>query len=260
MSSFGFCNLSIVPCRRETSDKSEMVTQLLFGEYFEVLEEYKNWVRVRSGIDNYEGWIDRKQYQGISKETYQSLKKGPSALTADIVGVITDISEDISFPVTVGCILPFLKGKEFTIEKKKYQYQGKAVTPSGKIKRSDIVEDAYTFLNAPYLWGGRTPLGIDCSGFTQMIYRLNGMHLNRDASQQVEQGEALSFPEEAQPGDLAFFDNEEGRITHVGIVLNNSQIIHASGKVHVDKFDHLGIYSEEKKTYTHNLRVLKKMF
>lgn len=260
MSSFGFCNLSIVPCRKEASDKSEMVTQLLFGEYFEVLEEYKSWILVRSGIDGYEGWTDQKQCLPISKETFQLLKKASPAYTSDVVGIITDISEDISFPVTMGCMLPFLKGNEFTIEKKKYAYEGNTVTPSGKIKRSGIIEDAFTFLNAPYLWGGRTPLGIDCSGFTQMIYRLNGMQLKRDASQQVEQGEALSFPEEAEPGDLAFFDNEEGRITHVGIVLENMQIIHASGKVHVDKFDHVGIYNAEKKLYTHNLRVLKKMF
>lgn len=237
-----------------------MVTQLLFGEYFEVLEEYKSWVRIRSGIDEYEGWIDRKQYLPTSKETYQSLKKQEPSYTGDIVGVITDVAEDISFPVTIGCLLPFRKGKEYFVEKKKYAYQGNVVSPPGKIKRADLVEDAFTFLNAPYLWGGKSPLGIDCSGFTQMVYRLNGMHLKRDASQQVEQGEALSFIEEAHPGDLAFFDNEEGRIVHVGIVLENNQIIHASGKVHVDKFDHVGIYNEEKKIYTHNLRVLKKMF
>jgi len=260
MSAFGFCNLSIVPCRKDTSDKSEMVTQLLFGEYFEVLEEYKNWILIRSGIDSYKGWIDRKQQLPISKDTYQSLKKSQAAVAADIVGVLTDVSSDISFPITMGCLLPFVKGKELVIEKKKYQYQGNTVTPSGKIKRDELVQDAFAFLNAPYLWGGRTPLGIDCSGLTQMVYRLNGMSIPRDASQQVELGEALSFPEEAEPGDLAFFDNAEGRITHVGIVLKNSQIIHASGRVHVDKFDHLGIYNEEKQGYTHNLRVLKKMF
>lgn len=259
MSSYGFCNLSVVPCRRDTSDKSEMVTQLLFGEYFEVLEEFKNWVRVKSGIDEYEGWIDRKQFLPISKDSYQSLKKQEPSYTGDIVGVMMDLTDNVAFPVTVGCMLPFHKGKEYFIEKKKYQYQGKVITP-GKIKRADLVEDAFTFLNAPYMWGGRTPMGVDCSGFTQIIFRINGMQLKRDASQQVEQGEALSFPEEAQAGDLAFFDNEEGRITHVGIVLDNMQIIHASGKVHVDRFDHLGIYNEEKKIYTHNLRVLKRMF
>src|SRR5580765_6119847 len=143
MNAFGFCNLSIVPCRKETSDKSEMVNQLLFGEYFEVLEEYKSWIRIRSGIDEYEGWIDRKQYLPVSKETYQSLKKQTPSYTADIVSVITDITEDVSFPVTMGCMLPFHKGKEYFIEKKKYAYQGNVVAPTAKIKRAELVEDAF---------------------------------------------------------------------------------------------------------------------
>jgi len=232
----------------------------LFGEYFEVIEEHKNWLRVRSALDNYEGWIDFKQQLPISKETFQALKKQAPDLAADIVGVMTDVDEDISFPVVIGSLLHTAKGKEIIIEKKKYRYEGNTLSPTGKIKRSKLVEDAYMFLNAPYLWGGRTPLGIDCSGFTQMVYRLNGLSLMRDANQQVEQGTALSFPEEAEAGDLAFFDNDDGSITHVGIVLDKGQIIHASGKVHVDKLDHIGIYSEAQKRYTHSLRVLKKMF
>lgn len=237
-----------------------MVTQLLFGEYFEILEEHKQWLRVKSGLDGYEGWIDSKQCQPISKDTYQSLKKQTPAYVADVMGVITDEIDKISFPITIGSLLHFTRGKDIVIEKRKYSYQGNTATPSGKVKRSELVEDAFSFLNSPYLWGGRTPMGIDCSGFTQMVYRLNGIRLNRDASQQVEQGTALSFPEEAEAGDLAFFDNEEGHITHVGIVLDKGQIIHASGKVHVDKLDHVGIYSEAQKRYTHSLRVLKKMF
>ncbi|HXP49088.1 MAG TPA: C40 family peptidase, partial [Bacteroidia bacterium] len=211
-----------------------MVTQLLFGEYFEILEIHKNWLRIRSGLDGYEGWIDVKQCLLISRETYQSLKKQTPSYVADILGVLTDEIDNISFPVTIGSLLHFSKGKEISIEKRKFAYQGNTMAPSGKVKREKLVEDAFTFLNSPYLWGGRTPMGIDCSGFTQMVYRLNGINLKRDASQQVEQGEALSFPEEAKAGDLAFFDNEEGAITHVGIILENGQIIHASGKVHVD--------------------------
>jgi cell wall-associated NlpC family hydrolase len=114
-------------------------------------------------------------------------------------------------------------------------------------------------LNAPYLWGGKTPFGIDCSGFTQMVYKLNGYHLSRDASQQATQGEALSFIEESEPGDLAFFDNEEGNIIHVGIIMENNYIIHASGKVRVDRLDHLGIFNPETQKHTHKLRVIKKI-
>jgi len=257
MSSFGFCNLSIVPCRREPSDRSEMTTQLLFGEHFEILEEHKSWVYINSAIDGYKSWIDRKQYLSISKDTFDQLSSAAYSRSSDIVGIITETTENISFPVTIGSRLPFIKGKEFAIENKKYNFQGSVTTPGAKPKRSRIVEDSFIYLNTPYLWGGRSPFGIDCSGFTQMVYRLNGIKLLRDASQQVEQGETLDFPEEAKPGDLAFFDNDEGAITHVGIVLPDMQIIHASGKVHIDKLDHLGIFSEERRNYTHNLRILK---
>ena len=115
------------------------------------------------------------------------------------------------------------------------------------------------FLNAPYLWGGKTPFGVDCSGFTQMVYKLNGYKLMRDASQQSKQGEALSFIEESEPGDLAFFDNEEGNIIHVGIIMDDNYIIHASGKVRIDRLDHLGIYNAEINKHTHKLRVIKKI-
>jgi cell wall-associated NlpC family hydrolase len=115
------------------------------------------------------------------------------------------------------------------------------------------------YLNAPYLWGGKTPFGIDCSGFTQMVYKLNGYHLLRDASQQASQGIPLSFIEESEPGDLAFFDNEEGNIIHVGIMMENNYIIHASGKVRIDRLDHLGIYNADTNRHTHKLRVIKKI-
>jgi gamma-D-glutamyl-L-lysine dipeptidyl-peptidase len=261
MNTFGFCNLSAVPCRKEASDKSEMVTQFLFGEFFEILEEYKSWLLVRSGIDKYEGWMDRKQFLPVSEETYRYLKSDIPSCTADVVGVMQNVSTGTSFPVTQGCLLHSVsKSNEFTIEKSTFRYQGNVANPLGKIVRADLVEDAFTYLNAPYLWGGRTPLGIDCSGFTQMVYRLSGLLLPRDAYQQAELGETLSFPEEAKAGDLAFFDNNEGRITHTGIVLDNFQVIHASGMVRIDNFDHLGIYNKEKNGYTHNLRILKKMF
>ena len=122
-----------------------------------------------------------------------------------------------------------------------------------------MIETAYLFLNAPYLWGGKTIFGIDCSGFTQMVYKLNGHQLLRDASQQATQGDPLSFIEESEPGDLAFFDNEEGLITHVGIMLKDNHIIHASGKVRVDRIDHTGIYNNELRTHTHKLRVIKRI-
>ena len=130
---------------------------------------------------------------------------------------------------------------------------------SKKFPKKHLVETALLYLNAPYLWGGKTPFGIDCSGFTQMVYKLNGHRLKRDASQQATQGEALSFIEESEPGDLAFFDNAEGAITHVGIIMKDHYIIHAHGKVRIDRIDHTGIFNYEKRTHTHKLRVIKRI-
>ena len=107
--------------------------------------------------------------------------------------------------------------------------------------------------------GGRTPMGVDCSGFTQMVYRLNGKHIPRDASQQVDLGVTLSFIEEAESGDLAFFDDAEGNIIHVGIILENNHIIHASGKVRIDRIDQQGIFNKDLGEHTHKLRIIKKV-
>jgi len=122
-----------------------------------------------------------------------------------------------------------------------------------------LAKTAYLFLNAPYLWGGRNLLGIDCSGFTQIVYKINGIPLDRDASQQALQGQTLSFIEESEAGDLAFFDDTEGNITHVGLLLEDHHIIHASGCVRIDRIDQSGIFNSETQSHTHKLRFIKKM-
>ncbi|MGK0175927.1 MAG: cell wall-associated NlpC family hydrolase, partial [Ulvibacter sp.] len=125
--------------------------------------------------------------------------------------------------------------------------------------KENLINTAFMYLNTPYLWGGKTPFGIDCSGLTQMVYKLCGYKLLRDASQQAMQGEVLSFIEESEPGDLAFFDNSEGDIVHVGIIMKDNYIIHAHGKVRIDRIDHSGIYNIDTRRHTHKLRVIKKI-
>jgi cell wall-associated NlpC family hydrolase len=115
------------------------------------------------------------------------------------------------------------------------------------------------FLNSAYLWGGRSIFGVDCSGFCQTVFRFIGIPLLRDAYQQASQGEAIGFLEETKLGDLAFFDNEEGRITHVGMLLDQDTIIHASGRVRMDTIDHLGIVNVDTGLHTHKLRIIKRM-
>jgi hypothetical protein len=251
---FAICNLAIIPLRAEPSDRSEIVSQVLFGEHFEVLEVQKQWSRIKLQFDDYEGWVDTKQYQLISKNSYDQLSKDAIILNADLVEYVS-APNNILIPIPLGSSLSFLHHSEINIEN--FDFEGMKV--SGIKSKTNIVNTAVMYLNAPYLWGGKTPFGIDCSGFTQMVYKLNGIKIKRDAYQQAEEGETLSFVEEAEPGDLAFFDNDEGRIVHVGIVMDLNKIIHASGKVRIDGFDHQGIFNNEKKDYSHRLRLLKRI-
>lgn len=251
---FGVCNLAIIPLRAEASDKSEIVSQVLFGEHFEVLEQYKQWSLIKLQYDNYEGWIDTKQFQPISESCYKQLSSDAIILNADLIEYIAD-SSNLLIPIPLGASLSFLNIPE--INTSNFNFEGTKI--SGVKSRKSIITTSFMYLNAPYLWGGKTPFGIDCSGFTQMVYKLNGYKLLRDASQQATQGEALSFIEESEPGDLAFFDNDEGNIIHVGIIMENNYIIHASGKVRIDRLDHLGIYNAEANRHTHKLRVIKKI-
>ena len=246
---YGICTLSIVPMRSEPSDPSEMVNQLLFGEIFKVPEKRKKWSRIRLLHDKYEGWIDNKQYLEISEEAYAFAKAKSPLLIADPVQFITTAQKQL---------LTTVMGSDVnSLELLKATYDGPTV--SGKKEKKTLIDTALLFVGTPYLWGGRTHFGIDCSGFTQMVYRLNGHKLKRDASQQATQGDALSFIEESEPGDLAFFDNDEGKIVHVGIIMEDNYIIHAHGEVRIDRLDHTGIYNEQQRTHTHKLRVIKKV-
>lgn len=250
----GICNLAIIPLRIEPNDRSEQVSQVLFGEHFEILEQLKQWFKIRLQYDNYEGWIDSKQCQLISENDFNEISTSAQILNNDLVEYVT--SKDNSLiPIPIGASLTFLNFDAININN--FEFEGLKVT--GTKPKSELIKTAYLYLNAPYLWGGKTPFGIDCSGFTQMVYKLNGYKLLRDASQQSAQGEALSFIEESEPGDLAFFDNEDGKIIHVGIIMNDNYIIHASGKVRIDRLDHLGIYNAETNRHTHKLRVIKKI-
>lgn len=242
--------------RAEPADASEMVNQVLFGEAFKILEERSSWCLIRLSHDKYEGWIDKKQLVKISEDDYLRWVNQHFHYSNDAISLVSSELEMHNIPL--GSPLPFLDKGIIAFPERDFEFHGSFT--HGKKPKSNLVNIAYTYLNAPYLWGGRTPFGIDCSGFTQMVYRLGGYSLSRDASQQAKEGEVLSFIEESEPGDLAFFDNAEGKIIHVGIILENNYIIHASGKVRLDRLDQSGIYNSETATHTHKLRVIKKMF
>jgi hypothetical protein len=224
-----------------------MINQLIYGDIIEILEEKEKWVKIKSVFDDYIGWIDKKQYFKIDDNITIDLNK--PVYSIDLVEFIENNNNEL-FTIPIGSDIS-------NISLMNHKFDGKTI--SGKNNRNSIVNTALSFLNSPYLWGGKTPFGIDCSGFTQMVYKINGYKLSRDAKDQANQGETLSFIEESEAGDLAFFNNDQGDIIHVGIILQNNHIIHASGKVRIDRIDHSGIYNNDLNKHTHSLRYIKKI-
>jgi len=232
----GICIVTVAPVRAEGSDKAEIVTEILFGESADILEVNKNWTKIKMHYDGYEGWMDTKQIKPISDEDFA--KRKVTVVTEDFSSVLMNdgktllsIGSEVEFPVV-------------------------ASRRSHDVRES-IALTAKEFLNVPYLWGGKSFFAVDCSGLTQLVYKVHDIKLPRDTYQQAEVGEALSFVEESKPGDLAFFENPEGKIIHVGIMLDGQKIIHASGKVRIDTLDSTGIFNKELNKHTHKLRVIK---
>ncbi len=249
---YALCNLAIVPLRFEPSDRSELVTQVLFGETFTIIEQKEKWSKISLTADLYEGWIDNKQFTIITEDQFKKIQENAKFYCADLIDYLT--GNNTLMPISLGSDLSFLTFADINLQE--LIFDGNLIT--GIQPKTNLLQTAYLYLNAPYLWGGKTPCRIDCSGFTQMVYRLNGYNIPRDASQQAKIGEALSFIEESEVGDLAFFDNEEGRINHVGIMLDSETIIHASARVRIDRMDQEGIFNQELNRYTHRLRIVKR--
>lgn len=253
---YAICNLSLVPVRKEASDRSEMISQLLFGEAVEILDKQKSWCKIKMLFDQYVGWIDQKQVVIITEEEIKNYKSKSSYISTDLLQIVLVNGGEMS-SIVMGSSLPFYENKKMKFGKTEYIFEGTAID-SSIARPENIVSLSELFLNTPYLWGGRSPFGIDCSGLTQIVYKMCGIALKRDASQQAKEGETISLIHESKAGDLAFFDNEDGKVVHVGIIADNNQIIHASGKVRRDLLDHQGIFNKETGRYTHNLRVIKR--
>ncbi len=235
-----------------------MATQVLFGDAVQVLDVTGNWIKVHCFFDQYEGWIDAKTLFYCDEDYIQTyLNKKFSVLTEIFTWAKDKNNQSVLLPG--GCFLPDYSSQnnEFNIGNRTYFLEKtlKKIEPTG----DNIILLASDYLSCPYLWGGKTAFGMDCSGLTQVVYKMIGINLNRDASQQVNHGEIVNFAEEAKPGDLAFFDNSEGNITHVGICMGSGKIIHASGKVRIDLLDNHGIYREDKQKYSHQLRIIKRI-
>lgn len=252
---YGICVLGNIPLRKEARDQSEIVSFLLFGEHFKIIKVNEKWINICTYFDNYSGWICAKQYKEITYEDYDNLSLNNFPVNSLKNGELINLSNNETIRIPAGSILPFYhKGK---IKIRNAHYSSKVTLATRSIQ--DLETYSLSYLNSPYLWGGRNHLGIDCSGFSQLIFRLCGIELPRDAFQQAEVGEDVEFAE-ASKGDLAFFQNKDGRINHVGIVLDNNQIIHASGKVRIDHLKSKGIFNSDSQKYTHVFESLKRYF
>ncbi|MBL7761653.1 MAG: C40 family peptidase [Sediminibacterium sp.] len=241
------------PLRAEAAHRSEMVSQLLFGETATVLDSTKDFVKIRCSYDGYEGWCQRSQLLEVSDEQAEA---AGIQLAADFVNPMELDGTPMQIPM--GASLGLFQNSTAQIGPFHFAYRGVLANPAAAIfEPGQIRQIAMGYLHTPYLWGGRSVFGIDCSGYAQQVYRFFNKSLPRDAYQQAELGEVVGFLQEAVTGDLAFFDNEEGRITHVGILLDAATIIHSSGKVRIDKIDNMGIIRSDTGERTHRLRLIK---
>ena len=247
---FGICNLSLIPLRINPNHDSEMISQLFYGETFSIIDSKNDWFKISLSWDGYKGWINKKQLKKIGEVDFEKLNTSKSHYITNLFEYIS-LKNGLIFPVCIGADVSVCDFLSHSHNLKK--------TNKNKSIRESIVKTAYCYLNAPYLWGGKSPFGIDCSGLSQMVYKINGIKLKRDANQQAEQGKTLSFIDESNQGDLAFFNDEEGKIVHVGILLNNNNIIHAHGKVRIDRIDQTGIFNSDENKHSHKLRFIKKI-
>ncbi len=251
------CRVAVAPLRKEPSDRSEIVSQLLFGDRVKVLEKTEKWCLVITHHDQYQAWMDHKQLIAIADQQFTD-----EAAYAYVTPLQLDntliAANGTAYYLSPGSTLPYFEDGFCYAGDEKFEVRSTPFIPEPTNFKDQVEKTAKFFENTPYLWGGRTLFGIDCSGFVQMVYKLNGIQLRRDASQQAEQGELVDFLAAATLGDLAFFDNEEGKIIHVGLMLSNDRIIHSAGKVRIDPIDDQGIYNAELGRYTHKLRIIKR--
>ncbi|MBW8361961.1 MAG: C40 family peptidase [Kaistella sp.] len=233
----GICNVSVAPFRAENSHQSEMVSQILYGESVNILEIKGSFSKISMDFDRFEGWVDSKQISITSEEYFQ---KRQTEILTEPFGIY-DLPEGKTL-LSMGSEIPVQTAEV-----------SKTASPE------QVSATAQLFLNVPYLWSGRSFFGIDCSGFTQLVYKIHGISIPREASQQAAKGSVLDFVEESRPGDLAFFENEEGQIVHVGMMLEDQKIIHSYGKVRIDTLDTSGIFNQELKRHTHSLRFIRRL-
>ena len=236
---YGICSLSVVPMRKEASHTSELVSELLYNDIYNIVDENDEWLKIRCMYDLYEGWIRKLQHHEITEDEYNEF--------------IAKKKYIVNVPII------HYDNKVLSFGSKLFEKVEGSIPLSKTFDTDVFMQAAIKMMNVPYRWGGKTVMGIDCSAFVQLCAKIAGYKLPRDASQQVDFGEAVDNFNDAKSGDIAFFENENHKIIHVGILLSDNKIIHASGKVRIDSIDKIGIFNEELNKYTHQLNVIKRL-
>jgi len=261
---YGICHLSQISMREVPSHRSQLVSQLLFGDAYQIEETLCDWLKIKTLDCGYEGYIDKKLWNEMHEDDATEYNALDKYLVTDYLIFIKEFETNVTFPVFMGASFPYPKDNLlilgnaiFVMELPKEHVN--LLPPTLSEPQMKILQFASGFLQAPYLWGGRTPAGIDCSALVQLTFKSINLQLPRDASQQVNQGISIDFATEWQIGDVAFFDNDEGKIIHVGIICGKNQILHSSGFVKIDSLDTTGIYNKQLEQYTHKLRVVKRL-
>lgn len=247
------CENVFVPLRSGPSHKTEMLSQVLFGEKYKVTDKTGSWMKIETLFDEYTGWIDMDHLQ----HTINNSESKGLVLNKCLLCYKPDKTRIVLEP---GCEIyePDFEGKVFYAGNNQYT-TGSEFDINSVSAGHSVTDSAMKFLNSPYIWGGRIPSGIDCSGLTQLVYKIHGIAIPRDSWKQAEAGLTIDFIDQAEPGDLVFFDNDRGKISHVGIILSRGLVIHASGRVRIDSIDHQGIFKAETGGYSHHLRMIKRI-
>ena len=254
----GICRLSIVPVRKEPAHRSEMVTQLLFGDHYTVLSmtpDHK-WLHIRIYFDEYEGWIHANQHKEINEAYFYDLVHNEFKISTEVSTSI--LYKKRTLQIVIGSVLPISQAELFNFDEQ-FAFNGESRNLGQRGDFEFVKSIALKYLNAPYLWGGKTPYGIDCSGFVQMVFKIAGYTLKRDTCDQVRQGQEVGRLSDTRPGDLAFFSDDKGKIGHVGILIEDKKIIHAHGQVRIDTMNEKGIFNEKNKIQTHKLEIIKRI-
>ncbi len=263
---FGICLITAAPLRRDPSHRSEMVNQVLFGECVQIIDKKDDWILTETLDDQYPGWFHRTQLTTLTAEGFEQIVKSKRLISKTCLTFVTEEKTDLKAGHMPGQPLMISGGSSVYLqEDRRMSVAGRHFLFSDELIDTDLMNKggipdfARSFLSVPYMWGGRSALGFDCSGFVQLVFKMAGIQIKRDAAMQANEGEQVHLLQETFPGDLVFFDDDEDRITHVGILLNESQVIHAYGKVRIDPIDQQGIFNPELKRYSHRLRLIKRV-